>query len=260
MIPVSDLLDLSGKVALVTGAGHGLGRAIAHKLRAAGALCAVLDQDADRAADTVSELGGGAVALVADVTRSSEVEAATSRCVAELGGLDILVNNVGIYPHGQLLDISDEEWDRVLAVNLKSVFVCTRAAGRVMIERASGGRVVNIASIDAVVPERHFAHYDASKGGVVALTRSLAVELGPHRINVNAVGPGLIDTTLLDVNVPLRKRAFLEHVPLGSIGSADDQANAVLFLCGAASRWMTGQTLYVDGGVMLSGYMTGVDE
>jgi len=182
------------------------------------------------------------------------------RTAAELGRLDILVNNAGVYPHSSLLDLADAEWDDVMAINLRGAFVAIREAARVMIAQGDGGRIVNIASVDAVAPEPRFSHYDASKGGLVALTRSLALELGPHRITINGVGPGLIDGPGLDLYVPKRKAAYLAHVPLGTIGQPAEIADAVLFFASDMARWVTGQTLYVDGGVMLAGYMWGVDE
>ena len=177
-----------------------------------------------------------------------------------LGRLDILINNAGVYPHSALLDLEVEEWDDVFAVNLRAAFVAIRESARHMIEQGDGGRIISIASVDAIAPEPRFSHYDASKGGLVALTRSLALELGRHRITINAVGPGLIDGPTLEANAPRRKRAFLEHVPLRSIGSPDDIADAVLFFASGMAAWVTGQTLYVDGGVTLAGYMWDVDE
>lgn len=256
-------LDLTGKVCLVTGAGHGLGRTVALTLARAGAACAIVDKDADSArstADQIRATGAQAIGVSADVTREADVRNAFARCVDELGGVSVLVNNVGIYPHSHLLELPATEWDEVFAVNVKSYFLCSREAARRMVEQGGGGRIVNIASIDAFFPEPRFTHYDASKGAVVALTRSMAVDLAAYRITVNAVGPGLVDTPLLEREAPLRKKAFLEHVPLGYIGGPEEQANAVLFFASDAARWITGQTLYVDGGVQLAGYMTGVDE
>lgn len=256
-------LDLSGKVAVVTGGGHGLGRMVARTLALAGAAVVVLDKDLERARATTSEIESiapRAFAVAADVTSESDVRTAFASSVAEMGAVHVLVNNVGIYPHSHLLELPEAEWDDVFDINVKSVFLCSREAARQMVQQGSGGRIINIASIDAFFPEPRFTHYDASKGAIVALTRSMALDLAPHRITVNAVGPGLIDSPLLERNAPLRKKAFLEHVPLGYIGGPEEQANAVLFFASDSARWITGQTLYVDGGVQLAGYMTGVDE
>lgn len=260
---MSRSIDLSGRVALVTGGGAGLGATLCRTFAEAGAAVSVVGRTADRVEATAAALragGGKAVAIEADLRDAAQVRQAVRRTAAELGRLDILVNNAGVYPHSSLLELPDEEWDDVMAVNLRGAFIATREAARVMIAQGSGGRVVNIASVDAVAPEPRFSHYDASKGGLVALTRSLALELGPHRITINAVGPGLIDGPGLDRYVPKRKAAFLAHVPLGTIGQPEEIADAVLFLASDLARWITGQTLYVDGGVMLAGYMWGVDE
>jgi NAD(P)-dependent dehydrogenase (short-subunit alcohol dehydrogenase family) len=256
-------LDLSGKVALVTGANRGLGRTLVDRLARAGAAIAVVGRDREACERVAAELAGEghrAVAIAADMRESAQITDAVTATVAALGGLDILVNNAGTYPRSALLDVPDSEWDDVLAINLRGAFIAIRESARQMIAQGRGGRIVNIASVDAVAPEPRHSHYDASKGGLVALTRSLALELGEHAITINAVGPGLIDSPDLDRFVPKRKAAFLEHVPLGSIGTPDDIADSVLFLASDMARWITGQTLYVDGGVMLAGYMWGVDE
>jgi len=260
---MSRTIDLTGRVALITGGGAGLGVTLARTFSDAGAAVALLGRTAasvQATADAVSAAGGRAIAIEADLRDAAQVRAAVERTAAELGRLDILVNNAGVYPHSSLLDLPDAEWDDVMAINLRGAFVAIREASRVMIAQGEGGRIVNIASVDAVAPEPRFSHYDASKGGLVALTRSLALELGPHRITINGVGPGLIDGPGLEANVPKRKAAFLAHVPLGTIGQPQEIADAVLFFASDMAGWVTGQTLYVDGGVMLAGYMWGVDE
>ncbi|MFN8623817.1 MAG: SDR family NAD(P)-dependent oxidoreductase [Chloroflexota bacterium] len=260
---MSRTIDLSGRVALVTGGGAGLGVTLCRTLAEAGADVAVLGRTAtsvESTAAAVRALGRRAIAIHADLRDAAQVRAAVERTAAELGRLDILVNNAGVYPHASLLDLPEDEWDDVFAINLRGAFLAIREAARVMIAQGDGGRIVNIASVDAIAPEPRFSHYDASKGGLVALTRSLALELGPHRITINGVGPGLIDGPGLEANVPKRKAAFLAHVPLGTVGQPQEIADAVLFFASDLASWVTGQTLYVDGGVMLAGYMWGVDE
>ena len=260
---MSRTIDLSGRVALITGGGAGLGAVLCRVFADAGAAVAVMGRtgaSCQAVADGLIAAGGRAIAIEADLHDAAQIRGAVARTAAELGRLDILVNNAGVYPHSSLLDLPDEEWDDVMAVNLRGAFIAIREAARVMIAQGDGGRIVNIASVDAVAPEPRFSHYDASKGGLVALTRSLALELGPHGITINGVGPGLIDGPGLDRYVPRRKAAFLEHVPLRSIGRPDEIADAVLFFASDMASWVTGQTLYVDGGVMLAGYMWGVDE
>jgi NAD(P)-dependent dehydrogenase (short-subunit alcohol dehydrogenase family) len=256
-------LDLSGHVALVTGGNRGLGRTLIDRLAQGGAAISVVGRDGDSCEAAAAELkaaGHTAIAVKADLHSASDITAAIAETVARLGRLDILINNAGVYPHSSLLELPDDEWDDVFAVNLRGAFIAIRESVRQMVAQGDGGRIVNIASVDAIAPEPRFSHYDASKGGLVALTRSLALELGEHDITINAVGPGLIDGPGLDEFVPKRKAAFLDHVPLKSIGSPDDIADAVVFLSSGMARWITGQTLYVDGGVMLAGYMWGVDE
>lgn len=256
-------LDLKGQVALVTGANRGLGRTLVDRLAGAGAAVAVVGRDGEACARVTAELieeGHQATAVQADLHDSGQIADAVRQTVTSLGRLDILVNNAGAYPHSALLELPDDEWDDVMAVNLRGAFLAIRESARQMIEQGEGGRIVSIASVDAVAPEPRFSHYDASKGGLVALTRSLALELGEHGITINAVGPGLIDSPDLERHVPKRRAAFLEHVPLGTIGSADDIADCVLFLASGMAGWITGQTIYVDGGVTLAGYMWGVDE
>jgi NAD(P)-dependent dehydrogenase (short-subunit alcohol dehydrogenase family) len=260
---MSRRIDLSGRVALITGGGAGLGVTLCHTFADAGADVAVMGRTAasvEATAAAVRATGRRAIAIHADLRDAAQVRAAVERTASELGRLDILVNNAGVYPHSSLLDLPEDEWDDVFAVNLRGAFLAIREAARVMIGQGEGGRIVNIASVDAVAPEPRFSHYDASKGGLVALTRSLALELGPHHITINAVGPGLIDGPGLEANVPKRKAAYLAHVPLGTVGQPEEIADAVLFFASDLARWVTGQTLYVDGGVMLAGYMWGVDE
>lgn len=256
-------LDLTNQVAIVSGAGSGIGRTIATVLAEAGAAVGCLGRRADALAETVRSIedaGGQGVVLPVDVTRGGDVTEAVAVVVARYDRLDILVNCAGIYPHTSILDLEEAEWDEVMAVNLRGPFLASREAARVMIAAGRGGRIVNIASVDAVVPERRFTHYDTSKGGLVAFTKSLALELAPFAITVNAVGPALVERPGLDTNAPKRRQAFLEYVPLGRLGTATDVAAAVLFLASPAASFITGQTLYVDGGVMLAGYMTNVDE
>jgi NAD(P)-dependent dehydrogenase (short-subunit alcohol dehydrogenase family) len=247
-------------MSLVTGAASGLGMAIARRLARAGAGVAIADRDmngAEEVAEGIRASGRQSVAIAVDVRDSRAVSEAVARAIASLGRLDILVNNVGIYRQvSTLVDMPEEQWDEVMSVNLRSAFLFSREVVRHLIGRGDGGKIVNIASVGALVPEPLHAHYGASKGGMLSLTRSLARELAPYGINVNAVAPALIDSPRLDSEAPKRKAAFLARVPLGTLLGPDDVANAVLFLSSDASRLITGHTLVIDGGILCVGYMS----
>jgi len=255
---VAGLLDLRGRVALVTGAGGSIGAAIARRLAEAGADVAVHYRasaaGAREAASRVEAAGAAAVTLQADVTDPRQVEELFSACAAALGSPDILVNNAGLYPVASLLDMDPAEWDEVVRVNLHGVHHCTRAAAARMIE-AGGGSVVNVSSIEGLVPMPGHAHYTAAKAGALMHTRTAAAELGRHGIRVNAVAPGLIGREGLEDDWPEGVAAWRASCPLGRVGEADDVADACLFLASRAARWITGTTLVVDGGFLSRGMM-----
>lgn len=270
---------LDGKVALVTGAGRrgGLGEAICLRLAAAGARIVVTDLGTGRAmmeagnigttdemeavAARVREAGSEAIAVALDVCDETQAEAAVRRAVESFGRLDILVNNAGIgYLISPLVDTPAERWRTVLEVNLTGAFLCTKAAARQMIEQGQGGRVVNIASQAAKSGHRHMAAYTASKHGMVGLTRSAAMELGPHGITVNAVCPNHVTTGLGAVQneyfarlngqtVPEYLAAMRERIPMRRVGLPSDTAGAVAFLCSDEAAYITGEAMNVSGGV-----------
>ena len=265
--PLVDLFDLTGQVALVTGGAKGIGHAIALRLAEAGAAVLVADVDLDGGRETVEAIaaqGGTAEAMVADVADVAEGRAAVEEAVATFGRLDVLVNNAGIFPFAGALRLAEAEWDRVLDVNLKGAFFLTQAAARLMIAARRGGRIVNVASVAALRPGGNLAHYDASKGGLLALTRALALAFAPHGITVNAILPGEIDTpgtrnntSALDQQgglavMDMRTPEFLARIPLGRLGQPEDVANAALFLASAAATYITGTGLVVDGGYLLT--------
>ncbi len=263
---ISQLFDLTGRVAMVTGGALGIGQGISFRLAEAGAAVMVMDMNDEAAQKTVErirERGGEAQAIHADAASATDAKQAVQATVSRLGGLDILVNNAGIFPFSPALESTEELWDRVLAINLKGAFFYCQAAARAMVEAGHGGKVVNIASIDGLHPSGNLAHYDASKGGLVMLTKSLALELSPHHINVNAIAPGAIQTPgaqALSSNRPETPRtapdemtrAFLARIPLGRMGEPDDIAKATLFLVSPAADYVTGALLVVDGGYLLS--------
>lgn len=245
-------MRLADRVAIVTGAGRGIGRAIALGFAREGAHLAIADLDpetAERTAGEVRALGRAALAIVVDVTQRGQVEAMVERTVAELGRLDVLVSNAGISVRHDFLELPEEVWDRVMAINLKGVFLCGQAAARHM-ARAGGGAIVNLASQRAEVADRRQAAYVASKGGVRMLTKAMAVDLAPYAIRVNAIGPA---TTLTDLNRerladPAERHRTLDRIPLGRLGDPDDIVGPAIFLASDEARFVTGHCLFVDGG------------
>jgi 2-hydroxycyclohexanecarboxyl-CoA dehydrogenase len=241
-----------GKVAVVTGAGSGIGEEVATRLAAGGVAVAAWDLNAEaarRTAARIEEAGGRALAVTVDVTAHAEVAEAARLTAAELGTPSVLVNVAGIRDLGNLLDTSPESWRRVLAVNLDGVFYCTREVGRLMAGR--GGSIVNIASTAAMsaMPER--ASYCASKAGVAGLTRAAAIDLAPHGIRVNALAPGATLTPLTRAREHAPEiQEFIGRTPLGRWGRTHEIAEVVAFLAGEASSFVTGVVIPVDGGAM----------
>jgi NAD(P)-dependent dehydrogenase (short-subunit alcohol dehydrogenase family) len=251
--PVACLLDLTGRIALVTGSGSGLGRGIAARLAEAGAAVAVHYRrsraGADEVAGRIREAGGRAVAIEADLAEPEGATRLVASTLEALGRLDILVNNAGVYPLAGMLEMTAAEWDEVLAANLRAAFTCTQAAGREMARQGTGGAIVNVTSIEAERPLPGHGHYAAAKAGVAAFTRAAARELAPHGIRVNAVAPGLIGREGIEEQWPEGVARWRTAAPLGRLGAPEDVADACLFLVSAGARWITGATLTVDGGV-----------
>ena len=250
---VRSLLDLSGRVVLVTGAGRGFGRTIARRFAAAGARVAVHYRGSREGAQAVvAEIraaGGEARTVAGDLTRDGEAARVVDETTEAFGRLDVLVNNAGSYPLAGLQEVSAAQWDEVLAANLKSAVLCSQAAARCMVAERSGA-IVNVTSISAFRPSPDLVHYSVAKAGLEMLTRSAAVELGPKGIRVNAVAPGVIWREGIEAAWPEGVVAYRAKAPLGRIGQPEDVADACLFLASAAARWITGVTLVVDGGVL----------
>ncbi|RLB06280.1 MAG: 3-oxoacyl-ACP reductase [Deltaproteobacteria bacterium] len=243
-------MDLKGKRAVVTGAGQGIGRAIALKLAQRGADLIVDDinpQTVKRTAQEVQALGTKAFAVVADVSQRADVEEIVKVALRELGGVDILVNNAGIARSALLLRLKDEQWDEVLNVNLKGIFYCTQLVAPQMIKQRYG-KIINISSIYGRIGTIGDANYAASKAGIVGFTKSVARELARYNINVNAIMPGLIDTPLLRGIPDKYLQPMIEDVPLGRVGKPEDIANVVAFLASDDASYMTGAILEVTGG------------
>jgi 3-oxoacyl-[acyl-carrier protein] reductase len=246
-------MHLKGQTALVTGAARGIGRAIAEALAQEGANIVVVDLNIDEArqcAEYMESLGVKAIALSGDVSKSEDVKNIFEKTVEEFGGFDILVNNAGITKDALLLRMKEEEWDAVLSVNLKSVFLCTKEAVKTMAKKRYG-RIINIASVVAFTGNPGQANYSASKAGIVGLTKTTAKEYASRGITVNAVAPGFIMTAMTEKLPENIKEEMLKNIPLGRFGNPDDVANAVLFLALPQSGYITGQVIHVNGGMFM---------
>ncbi|MEW5321077.1 3-oxoacyl-[acyl-carrier-protein] reductase [Geobacillus thermoleovorans] len=245
---------LEGKIALVTGASRGIGRAVALELARQGANVAVnyagSEAKANEVAEAIRSLGREAIAVQADVARAEDVERMVKTTIDHFGRLDILINNAGITRDNLLMRMKEEEWDAVINTNLKGVFLCTKAATRPMMKQRYG-RIVNIASVVGVIGNPGQANYVAAKAGVIGLTKTAARELASRNITVNAVAPGFITTDMTEALSPELKAEMLKQIPLARFGEPDDIARVVAFLASDAASYMTGQTLHVDGGMVM---------
>ena len=242
---------LEGKVAFVTGARRGIGRAIALKMAQQGADCVLLARSApEDLAQEIRALGRRALALAVDVSQAEEVDAAVKSALAEFAKIDILVNNAGITNDGLLIRMKLEQWQRVLDVNLTGAFHCTKACARPMLKN-DGGRIINITSVVGQMGNAGQANYAASKAGLIGFTKSIAKELGSRGITVNAIAPGFIETDMTAEMKDDAKAQLIQNIPLGALGQSEDIAEAALFLASPGARYITGQVLNVDGGMIM---------
>lgn len=259
---ISELFDLRGKVAIVTGAGAGIGKGIALRLAEAGASVVAADVDIDAARKTVAELrvaGYKARESRTDVSQTASIERTMQETLAAFGDLHILVNNAGVYPFSSGLDMTEETWDRTLDINLKGTMFFARAAAKAMLDSGHGGKIINIASVDAFHPTGNLIAYDASKGGVVMLTKALAREWAPRGINVNAIAPGAVKTPgaasglegISPEEIEELTARFMASIPLGRQGEPDDIARVALFLASEAADYVVGATIIADGGYLV---------
>lgn len=250
------MAGVQDRVALVTGGAQGIGAAIAHRLAAGGARVAVLDLNeaaAQATADGITAAGGTAIGLGADVSRADQVEAAVECTVAELGGLQILVNNAGVLRDNLLFKMSEDDWDLVMNVHLKGAFLCSRAAQKHMVA-AKYGRIVNMSSTSAL-GNRGQSNYSTAKAGLQGLTKTLAIELGPFGVTANAIAPGFIETAMtkataerIGTTIEEMRAAVAGAVPVRRGGVPDDIANTAAFFAAEEAGYITGQVIYVDGG------------
>jgi len=249
-------MELQGKVAVITGAGRdgkGIGRSIALELAKAGADVVIADyveEAAKAVAAEVKALGRDAVAVKADVAAPADCEAVVDTAVDKFGRVDILVNNAGITRDNLILRMSEAEWDAVIDTNLKGTFNCTKAVAKLMLRQRSG-RIVNIASVMGIIGNAGQANYAASKAGIIALTKTTAKELGSRGVNVNAIAPGFIQTVMTEEMPEQAKQSIEKQIPLERLGTPDDVAKVVHFLCSDAASYITGQVVNVDGGMVM---------
>jgi len=255
-------MNLSGKVAIVTGGAMGIGYGIAYRLAEAGASVVVADLNKEVAQESAAKLialGWYATAIAVDVSDAAQVARMIETTVTVYGGIDILVNNAGIYPNIPVLQMHEKDFDHILAVNLKSVFLCTKAVAEQMIKQGRGGKIINITSIDALHPSMvGLATYDATKHGLWGFTKNTALELAPHKIWVNAIAPGGVSTPGTGAGAPLSPEMqkimepFLAKIPMHRLGEPDEIGKVALFLASDLSSYMTGSQIVVDGGALLA--------
>ncbi len=246
-------MNVSGRVAIVTGGGQGIGKSIAEKLGSYGADVAVVDVNLEKAqavADSIKSMGRRSIALKVDVTSIKECEEMAEKVFKEMEAIHIVVNNAGITRDGLILRMTEEDWDAVMNVNLKGAFNCTKAALKYM-TKARWGRIVNIASVVGVMGNAGQANYAASKAGLIGLTKTVAREFASRNITCNAVAPGFIETAMTDALSDKVKEELMSRIPLGRLGGASDVANGVLFLSSNAASYITGHVLNINGGMAM---------
>ena len=251
-------MRLQGKVAIVTGAARGIGLAIARKFVAEGARAVIADWLADEALAQAEALGAAALAVPTDVGDAGQVRRLVATTVERFGRLDCMVANAAVQAEIPFLDLTEEEFDRVIRVNLKGAFLCGQTAARHMVAGGTHGTIINLSSVNAVLTHPVLVHYAASKGGIAMLTKGMAVALGPHGIRVNAIGPGTVNTPINAnfFSMPGMIDRFLMRTPLGRIAEPEEIANVAAFLASDESSYITGTTIYADGGrLALNGIM-----
>ncbi|UCE79872.1 MAG: 3-oxoacyl-[acyl-carrier-protein] reductase [Nitrospiraceae bacterium] len=245
-------MEFDDRIVVVTGGAQGIGRSISEAFVRGGASVVVADISLDAARETAAELEifGRTRAVQMDVSQSGSVVEAFKRIKTECGGVDILVNNAGITRDGLILRMNEEDWDAVLDINLKGVFLCTKEAVKIMVKQRRG-KIINIASVVAFMGNPGQANYGASKAGIIGFTKTIAREYASRGITVNSVAPGFIQTAMTDALDEQVKQEMLKSIPAGTFGSVDDVAQAVVFLASAGSNYITGQVIHVNGGMYM---------
>jgi len=247
-------MNLSGKVALVTGSGRGIGKEIALKLAHAGASVIINDvgnpAPAEETAQAIKNIGRQSMAIMGDVSVTADVNRMIETALAAFGKIDILINNAGVTRDGLLIRMQDEEWDKVINIDLRSVFLCSRAVCKTMLKQR-WGRIISISSIVGMIGNPGQVNYAAAKAGIIGFTRATAKELASRNITVNAIAPGFIDTEMTKQLSEEKRQEMAAKIPAGILGTPNDVAEAVLFLASDEARYITGQVITVDGGISL---------
>jgi len=252
--------DLKGKVVIITGARRGMGKSHALSFAREGAKVVVSDislEDCQKVVEEITSQGGEAMAVKCDVTKKEEIDEMVRKTIEKWGKVDVLVNNAGICQFKPFLQLTEEDWDRTIDINLKGYFLCAQRAAQEMVKQKSAGVIINVASVamgQVGVGFPNLSHYCASKGGIVAMTETLAIELAPFNIRVNAIAPGAIETPMIDPlnQDPKMMEATLARVPFHRVGKPEEVSNLVLFLASEASSYITGSTVVIDGGWLAS--------
>ena len=250
------MMRLENKVAIITGSSKGIGMAIAKAFAKEGASVVINGrkiEDTRSVADDIISSGGKAIAVAGDISKREDMKTLIDKTIAAFGKLDILVNNAGIALIEPFVELKEENWDRIVSVNLKGTYICSQEATKQMIRQNSGGRIINISSIAGTIGFAGTAHYSATKAGIIGLTKVMAVELADYGINVNAIGPGVIDTDMTKgiLDDARYKTQFLQKIPVGRIGKPEDIAPMAVYLASDESSYVTGETFYVDGGWLI---------
>ncbi len=245
--------DLTGKTAIVTGGGRGIGEVIAHSLAHFGASVAIVDKnvaDAKAVTEQIGREGSKSIAVEADITDLKQIAGMVKTVVDSFGGIDILVNNAAIVVVCPAEELTPEDWDKTMAVDLRGLFFCSQAVGKQMIKQQKKGKIINIAAVSALMALRPLIAYNSAKGGVISLTKSLAIDWAKYGINVNAIAPTFIKTKMIKsvTDNPALQQFLLRRIPLGRLGEPEDIAGAVIYLASPAADMVTGHTLIVDGG------------